>query len=54
MRTLFGGRPLVTRNTARTASRTRHYHGSKAAKLLGLHFRTAEEAVANVAAFLGK
>jgi dihydroflavonol-4-reductase len=54
VRTLFGGRPLVTRNTARTASRTRHYDGSKAAKLLGLHFRTAEEAVANVAAFLGK
>ncbi len=54
MRTLFGGRPLVTRNTARTASRTRHYDGSKATKLLGMHFRAAEEAVANVAAFLGK
>lgn len=52
MRTLFGGRPLVTRNTARTASRTRHYDGSKATKLLGMHFRTAEEAVANVAAFI--
>jgi nucleoside-diphosphate-sugar epimerase len=52
LRTLFGGRPLVTRNTARTASRTRHYDGSKATKLLGMHFRTAEEAVANVAAFI--
>jgi nucleoside-diphosphate-sugar epimerase len=53
-RTLFGGRPLVTRNTARTASRARFYDGSKATKLLGMHFRAAEEAVANVAAFLGK
>lgn len=53
-RTLFGGRPLVTRNTARTASRSRQYDGSKAARLLGKHLHTAEEAVANVAAFLGR
>lgn len=51
-RTLFGGRPLVTRNTARTASRIRHYDGSKAERLLGMRFRSAEEAIANVAAFL--
>lgn len=52
LRTLFGGRPLVTRITARTASRTRQYDGSKARELLGMRFRSAEEALANVAAFL--
>ena len=52
LRTIFGGRPLITRNTARTASRTRHYDGSKAEGLLGMHFRSAEEAVANVTDFL--
>lgn len=52
LRTLFGGRPLITRNTARTASRTRHYDGSKAERLLGMPFHSAEEAVANVAEFL--
>lgn len=52
-RTIFGGRPMVTRNTARTASRTRLYDGSKAEKLLGMRFRDAEEAVGNVARFLG-
>jgi nucleoside-diphosphate-sugar epimerase len=54
LRTLFGGRPLVTRNTARTASRTRHYDGSKSERLLGMRFRSAEEAVTNVAAFLDR
>ncbi|HQV39395.1 MAG: NAD-dependent epimerase/dehydratase family protein [Flavobacteriales bacterium] len=52
LRTLFGGRPLITRNTARTASRIRHYNGSKAERLLGMRFRSAEEAVANVAGFI--
>lgn len=52
MRTLLGGRPLVTRHTARTASRLRHYDGSKAQRLLGVPFRSAAEAVANVSAFL--
>ena len=52
LRTLFGGRPLITRNTARTASRVRHYDGSKSERLLGMRFRSAEEAVANVADFL--
>lgn len=54
LRTLFGGRPLITRHTAGTASRLRNYDGSKAAQLLDMDFRTAEEAVANVAAFLRK
>lgn len=53
LRTVFGGRPLVTRNTARTGTRQRRYDGSKAAMLLGMRFRPAEEAVANVAHFLG-
>lgn len=52
LRTAFGGRPLITRNTARTASRIRNYEGSKVERLLGIEFRSAEEAVANVAAFL--
>lgn len=52
LRTLFGGRPLITHNTARTASRIRHYDGSKAEKLLRMHFHSAEEAVGNVAEFL--
>lgn len=52
LRTLFGGRPLITRNTARTASRVRHYDGSKAKRLLGMSFRSAEEAVRNVAEFI--
>ncbi len=54
MRTVFGGRPLITRNTARTASRIRLYDGSKAERLLGIKFRSAEEAVTNVAVFLGR
>jgi len=54
LRTIFGGRPLVTRNTARTASRTRHYDGSKAEELLRMKFRSAEEAIANVSAFLDR
>ena len=54
VRTFFGGRPLITRNTARTASRIRHYDGSKAQRLLGMEFRSAEEAIANVAAFLDR
>ena len=54
LRTIFGGRPLITRNTARTASRIRLYDGSKAERLLGMKFRSAEESVANVAAFLNR
>jgi nucleoside-diphosphate-sugar epimerase len=54
MRTVLGGRPLITRNTARTASRIRLYDGSKAERLLGMKFRSAEEAVTNVAVFLGR
>jgi nucleoside-diphosphate-sugar epimerase len=52
LRTLFGGRPLITRYTAGTASRLRHYDGSKAERLLGIRFRSVEETVANVADFI--
>lgn len=52
LRTLFGGRPLITRHTAGTASRARLYDGSKVERLLGMRFRHAEESVANVASFL--
>src|SRR5690606_28574422 len=54
LRTLFGGRPLITRHTARTASRMRRYNGTKAEQLPGMRFRGAAEAVANVGAFLGE
>jgi dihydroflavonol-4-reductase len=52
VRTLFGGRPLVTRASARTASRQRLYDGSKARALLGIEFRKAAEAVANAERYL--
>lgn len=52
LRTLFDGRPLLTKQTARTASRARLYDGSKAERLLGMRFRNAEEAVQNMAEFL--
>jgi nucleoside-diphosphate-sugar epimerase len=52
VRTLLGGRPLITRNTARSGSRRRSYDASKAEQALGMRFRGAEEAVANVARFL--
>ncbi len=51
VRTLFGGRPFITRHTARTAYRPRLYDGSKA-RALGLSFRDASEAVRNVEDFL--
>ncbi len=51
IRTLFGGRPLITLHTARTAYRPRLYDGTKA-RAMGLAFRDATEAVGNVEAFL--
>ncbi|MBL0045553.1 MAG: NAD-dependent epimerase/dehydratase family protein [Flavobacteriales bacterium] len=51
-RTLFGGRPMITKISARTASRTRNYDGSRARNLLAMNFRNVEEAVQNVARFL--
>ena len=51
-RTLFGGRPMITKISARTASRMRNYDGSRAKNLLDMKFRNVEEAVQNVAQFL--
>lgn len=51
LRTLFGGRPMITRYTAATSLRPTRYNGSKAERVLGMRFRTAEEAVANAMAF---
>ena len=53
LRTLFFGRPFITRHTARTAYRQRAYDGSKARSLLCMKFRSTEEAVRNVGAFVG-
>jgi dihydroflavonol-4-reductase len=53
LRTLFGGRPMITKISARTASRTRNYDGSRARTLLHMKMRSVEEAVANVARYQG-
>jgi dihydroflavonol-4-reductase len=52
LRTLFGGRPMITKVSARTASRPRLYDGSKARRLLDMEFRRAKEAVENTERFL--
>lgn len=53
LRTLFfGGRPFVTRHTVRSALVHRRYDNRKALSVPGIRFRTAEEAVANVASFV--
>lgn len=52
LRTLFGGRPLITKASARTASRQRVYDGSKASRSLNMAFRDAREAVENTERFL--
>ncbi len=49
---LFGGRPFVTRHTVRSALMHRRYDNRKALSVPSIRFRTAEEAVANVAAFV--
>ncbi|MEO8587838.1 MAG: NAD-dependent epimerase/dehydratase family protein [Flavobacteriales bacterium] len=46
------GRSLVTRNTAHSALITRAYSNKKITELLGYRFRSAREAVANVAGFM--
>jgi dihydroflavonol-4-reductase len=48
---LLGGRAFVTRSTVHTALSHRSYDASKAMRA-GVAFRTAEQAVANVAAFV--
>lgn len=53
LRTLFFGRPFITRHTARTAYRQRAYDGARARTVLGMEFRDAREALRNVAVFMG-
>lgn len=53
LRTLFGGKPLITRHTAHTAMMLRSYDASKAMRITGLHFRSAKESVADVVRYLG-
>lgn len=52
-RSLFGGRPFITKHTAHSACSQRSWSNSKVRALLGHEFRSAEEAARNVAAFLG-
>lgn len=53
LRTLFGGRSLITRHTVRSALSDRNYSSAKVEGLLGMRFRGAEEAVRNACAFMG-
>lgn len=52
VRSLFGGRPFVTRHSVRSALTRRSYSAAKALSLGGPAFRSADEAVANVVRFL--
>lgn len=49
---ISGSRPFITHATAHSALNQRSYSADKVVALLGHRFRTAEEAVVNVAAFL--
>ena len=49
---LFGGRPLVTRDTARTSLRQRRFDDGKLRRRLGLSLRSAEEAVRYTASLM--
>lgn len=51
-RTLFGGKPLVTRHTAASALEQRAYTAAKAERELGYRFRGLEEMVDNVARYV--
>ncbi len=51
LRTLFGGRPMVTRHTAHSAIIQRAFSNAKVRDTLGYEFRSAQEMAANVAAF---
>ena len=53
LRTLFGGKPFVTRHTVHSAIIQRSYDASKATRITGMHFRSAKESVENVVRYLG-
>lgn len=50
LRTLFGGRSLITRHTVRSAINHRSYSSGKAQAELGMRFRGAEEMISNAVA----
>jgi nucleoside-diphosphate-sugar epimerase len=52
LRSLLGGRPIITRHTARSVIEVRAYANTKVSAALGFTFRPLEEMVANTAAFV--
>ncbi len=48
---LFGGKPMITRETARTAHQMNYYDNTKVKAKLGFEFRPVEETIADFAAF---
>ena len=53
LRTLFGGKPLITRHTAHTGMMQRSYAASKAMRITGMRFRSARESVDDVVRYFG-
>jgi dihydroflavonol-4-reductase len=53
VRTLFGGRPFITRHTAHSAVTPRSYDAGKAMRITGMRFRNASEAVKEVLSYRG-
>jgi hypothetical protein len=51
---IFGGKSLLTKETARAAHRTHVYDAGKIKKQLGIDFRTADEAIKNAVRFFKK
>jgi nucleoside-diphosphate-sugar epimerase len=51
---IFGGKALLTKETARAAHRTHVYDAGKIKKQLGIDFRTADEAIKNAVRFFKK
>ncbi len=52
LRTLFGGRALITRQTVASGLERRGYSAAKAERVLGMRFRGLEEMVENVARYM--
>lgn len=51
---LFGGKPMITRETARTAHQMNYYDNTKVREKLGFEFRPVKETIADFAAFYKK
>jgi nucleoside-diphosphate-sugar epimerase len=52
--TLFGGKPLITEETARSAASTYYYENAKVRKMLSFEFRPMSEAIQQTAALYKK